>query len=375
MRVATYYNNKDVRLEERARPELNPGEILMKVEASGICGSDVLEWYRIHRAPLILGHEVSGTVVEVAPPLSAESDVAEGASGGGVTGGAGAASGMAEGAAAASHGYKVGDRIVAAHHVPCNTCYHCMNDHHTVCDTLRTTNFDPGGFVEYLRLPSINVDRGTFHLPDDMSFDQGTFVEPLACVLRGQRIAGVRAGQSVLVLGSGISGALHISLARAAGARRVFATDINDYRLNAAKGFGADVTLKADSDVPAGVAAANDGRLADVVIVCTGAPAAYSQALASVERGGTVLFFAPSHDDFVIPVPANRIFWRNEAKLVSSYAASPADHLTALELIRAGRVKVDDMITHRLPLADTVQGFKLVAEAGESLKVIVYPHQ
>ncbi|MCK5227395.1 MAG: alcohol dehydrogenase catalytic domain-containing protein, partial [Desulfobulbaceae bacterium] len=210
MRAAMYYNNRDIRLEEVPTPSAGPGELLVKIHSSGICGSDVMEWYRIHKAPLILGHEIAGEVVEA---------------GSGVT------------------TFKAGDRVTATHHVPCNTCHYCLSGHETVCDTLLSgTHFDPGGFCEYVRLPVINTDRGVWKLPEDVSFDAATFVEPLACVLRGQRMAGMRPAASVLVLGSGISGLLHIHLAAATGAGLIAATDLNPYRLTAAEQFGATLT-------------------------------------------------------------------------------------------------------------------------------------
>jgi L-iditol 2-dehydrogenase len=215
LRVATYHNNNDVRIDDRAVPEIGPGEILMRVEASGICGSDVMEWYRVPRAPLVLGHEVAGTVERVGDGVSA---------------------------------FAVGDRIATTHHVPCNDCVYCNSDRHSVCKTLQSTNFDPGGFAEFVRLPTINVERGTFLLPDSVSFLEATFVEPLACVVRGQRLAGVRKGDTVVVLGSGISGLLQVQLALAAGASLVFATDVSDYRLKMAEQFGAQ-PIRADQDV------------------------------------------------------------------------------------------------------------------------------
>ncbi len=342
MRVASWYNNRDVRVEEMPVPDIGPGELLVKVMASGICGSDVMEWYRLDRAPLVLGHEVSGRVVEV---------------GGGV------------------ERYKTGDRVVIAHHVPCNTCYYCRNGNPTVCDTLRRTNIDPGGFAEYIRLPVINVDRGVFILPDDLSYENATFVEPLACVLRGQKRADLQPGQTVLVIGSGISGLLHIKLAKALGSGRITATDVSSYRLEAAARFGADAVFHADEYSPDRLREINNNFLADLVIVCTGAVSAVQQALASVERGGTVLFFAPTDPGAIIPLSVSDIFWRTDITLTTSYAGSPADYQTALELIHAGRVAVSDMITHRLSLEETGQGFSLVAGAQDSLKVIIEPNR
>lgn len=342
MRVALYYNNRDIRIQEMPKPKIGPGELLVRVEASGICGSDVMEWYRIHKAPLVLGHEIAGEVVEV---------------GEGVT------------------NYKVGDRVSASHHVPCNTCHYCLSGNHTACDTLRSTNFDPGGFAEFLRLPSINVDRGVYLLPDEVSFEEATFIEPLACVLRAQRRVRVEPGKTVLVLGSGIGGLLHIHLAGKLGATRVIATDIDEARLRAAVRFGADLALNATEDIPARLREVNEGRLADSIIVCTGAVSALQQAMESVERGGIILFFAPTEKDVTIPLSINDLFWRNDVTLTTSYAGDYTDHMTALQLIRTRRVAVGEMITHKLGLAETVEGFKLVAEAHDSIKVIIEPQK
>jgi len=337
-----WYNNRDVRVEEMSTPQIGPGELLVRVEACGICGSDVMEWYRLDRAPLVLGHEIGGQIV---------------AAGDGV------------------ESYKEDERVSAAHHVPCNTCHYCLSGHHTVCDTLRHTNFDPGGFAEYIRLPAINVDRGVFLLPHEVSFEEATFIEPLACVLRGQRRAQMQPGQSVLVIGSGISGLLHVQLAGVLGASLIVATDVSNYRLEAAQHFGADIAIHAEEYSPDRLRQVNQGRLADLVIVCTGATSAINQALESMERGGTILFFAPTNPGVTIPISINDLFWRNDITFITSYAGSPADYAAALELIRARRVHVREMITHRLGLAETGLGFQLVAEAQNSIKVIIEPQR
>jgi L-iditol 2-dehydrogenase len=336
-----YYNNRDVRLEEMPKPKIGAGEILVKAVASGVCGSDVMEWYRIQKAPRVLGHEMTGEIVEVGENVKP---------------------------------FQIGDRVFVTHHVPCNTCRYCLAGYYTVCETLHTTNFDPGGFAEFIRVPALNVDRGTYRLPDEMTFEEGTFIEPLACVVRAHRIARLQPGQTVLVLGSGIAGLLHIALARVLGAGRIIATDISEYRLNAAKRFGAEIVIHAKDDVPAKVRQANDNRLADQVMICTGAMSAMNQALQSVDRGGTVMFFAPTEPGVMLPVPVND-FWRNGITLLPSYGGAPLDLVQAIELIRAKRVPVAEMITHRLGLAETGVGFQLVAGAGESIKVIVEPQR
>jgi len=343
MRASVYYRNRDIRLEESPVPAIGPEELLVKIISSGICGSDVMEWYRIHKAPLILGHEIAGEVVEAGEKVK---------------------------------GFKPGDRVTATHHVPCLTCHLCLNGHETVCPTLLSgTHFDPGGFCEYTRLPAINVDRGAWKLPDEVGFDEATFVEPLACVVRGQSRLGFRPGRSLLVLGSGMSGLLHISLARALGWGLIVATDMSEYRLEAARRFGADLAVKADNDAGAVFRDRNNGRGPDAVIVAAGALGAVEQALRAVENGGVVLFFAPTAAGETVPLSINDLFWRRDVTLTTTYAGGPGDCVIALELIRAGRVPVRDMITHRLPLADAGRGFQLVEEGRESIKVIVKPQE
>ena len=207
MRVAVYYNNKDVRIEERQIPVINDDEILVKVIASGICGTDVLEWYRIKKAPIILGHEISGIIVKAGKNVK---------------------------------NFKVNDRVFVSHHVPCMKCHYCLNNHHTACETLHKTNFDPGGFSEYIRIPKINVEFGTFKLHENISFDEGTFVEPLGTVIRAQRLANLRENQTLLVIGSGISGLMHIKLAKSKRVKKIIAVDINDDKLEYSKRFGKD---------------------------------------------------------------------------------------------------------------------------------------
>jgi len=341
MKVAMYYNNKDIRIEEIPKPKISPDELLVKVMACGICGSDVMEWYRIKKAPRVLGHEMTGEIVEVGKKVKK---------------------------------FKVGDRVFVSHHVPCNKCHYCLDGQHTVCETLHSTNFDPGGFSEYLRVPKINVALGTFRLPDEISFEDGTFIEPLGCVIRGQRRANIKPNHTVLVIGSGISGILHIQLARVKGVKKIIATDVNEYRMNSAKKFGADVVIDAKEDVPRRVREVNNGKLVDQVIVCTGAVSAINQALKSVDKGGTILFFAPTDPGIDIALPFNE-FWSNQITLTTTYAAAPDDIKEAIDLIRSKKINVHDMITHRLNLAETCKGFQIVADAKDSIKVIIEPQR
>ncbi len=326
MRVAVYYNNKDVRLKEISKPKIGPNEILVKVLASGICGTDVIEWYRIKKAPRILGHEITGEIVE-----------------------------------SKSEKYKVGQRVFVSHHVPCNRCKYCLAGNHTACETLHKGNYDPGGYSEFIRVPGINVDNGTYILPQNISYEEGTMIEPLACVVRGQRVINVEKGQVVLVLGSGVSGLLNIQLAKLKGAR-VVATDINKYRLKKAKEFGADQAIDANQSLDI---------KADRIIVCTGAFGAVGQAFKCIDKKGIILFFAIPDKNIEIPTVD---FWRNEITITSSYGAAPSDLEESLELIENRKIDAGGMITHTLPLEKIQEAFKMVCEAKESLKIVLTPH-
>jgi L-iditol 2-dehydrogenase len=325
MLVAKYYNNNDIRLEDMPTPKIGSGEILVKVRASGICGTDVMEWYRIQKAPRILGHEIAGEIVE-----------------------------------SQADRYQPGQRVFVSHHVPCNDCKYCREGNQTACDTLHSGNYDPGGYSEYVRVPKINVDYGVYVLPDQVSYLEGTMIEPLACGVRGLRLLNIRPEHTVLILGCGISGILNIQLAKLTGAR-VVATDINEYRLQKAKEFGADAVMHGAQDL---------NLKAERVIVCTGAYAAVEQAFRCIDKAGVILLFAIPNRDIAIPIPD---FWRNELTVTSSYGAAPADLAEALALIANKTINIKDTITQTLPLTQIQAAFKIVAEAQESLKVVLEP--
>ncbi len=323
MLVGKYYSNSDVRVEELPVPVIGPGEVLVKMRATGICGTDVMEWYRARKGPRILGHEMAGEIVETK-----------------------------------SEKYQKGQRVFVSHHVPCHDCKYCRAGDHTACDTLHQGNYDPGGYSEFVRVPKINVDFGIYVLPDNVSYEEATMIEPLACAVRALRLLDVRRGQTVLILGGGVSGILNILLAKLKGAR-VVVTDINEYRLSQALAFGVDQALDARKDID---------LAAEKVIVCTGAYQAVEQAFRSVDKKGSILLFAVPNRDITVPVPD---FWRRELTLFSTYGAAPVDHAEALGLLASGKVNVKRTITHTLPLGQIQQAFNIVVEARDSLKVIL----
>jgi len=325
MKAAMYYNNNDVRIIDIPKPQINDEEILVKTKASGVCGTDVMEWYRIKKAPRIQGHEIAGEIVE-----------------------------------SKNEKFKIGERVFVSHHVPCNNCKYCNEGNHTACETLHKGNFDPGGFSEFIRVPKINVEEGTYLLPDDMTYEEGSMIEPLACCVRGQRVVDVKKEHTVLILGSGVFGILNIQLAKHKGAK-VIATDIEEYKLKKAKEFGADEVYNAKDDFDV---------KADRIIVCTGALSAYQQAFKCIDKAGVISCFAVPSSKIEVP---SLDFWRNELTMKSSYGAAPIDLEESLELIKNKNINVKDMITHKLPLDKAQEGFKIAAEAKESLKVILEP--
>ncbi|MFH1981582.1 MAG: alcohol dehydrogenase catalytic domain-containing protein [Pseudomonadota bacterium] len=337
MKVAVWYNNKDIHIEDVPRPKPGPDEMLVRVMACGICGSDIVEWYRLPRAPLVPGHELGGEVVETGASVT---------------------------------GYKPGDRVFIAPKVPCMDCDYCRQGHFPVCSSVMDRL--PGGLAEYIMVPKALVAHGTYLLPGPISYEQATFIEPLACVVRAQRLGGAGQNRTVLVMGCGMSGLLHVKLAKAAGCR-VIATDVNRKRLDFAGRIGADITIDAADDI-SGRLVAGLGKKADIVMLCTSAMPAIEQAWHCVDKGGAVVFFAVPGPEKSVVIPINA-FWTREIRILTSYYCGPPDIAEAIRLLETGAVTVDDMITHRLPLADTCEGFRLVSDGSESIKVIINPCQ
>jgi L-iditol 2-dehydrogenase len=335
MKVAYWHNNKDIRLEEVPTPAPGPREMLVKVISCGICGSDVIEWYRLPRAPLVQGHEIGAQVVKVGDSVKK---------------------------------FNPGDRVFIAPKVPCRKCFYCRNGHYPQCSEIKERL--PGGFAEYILVPEILVKNGTYLLPEQITYDQSTFIEPLACVVRAQRRAGVKRGDSVLVIGCGMSGLLHVLLARAKGCR-VIAADINKMKLQFAANLGAGATVNATENILERLIEEN-GKKADVVFLCASADSALDQAWSCVDKGGVIVLFAVPAPDKKVVVPVND-FWMKEITILTSYYCGPPDIAEALKLIESGNIVVDDLITHRLALDDIVQGFQLVTNGQKSIKVIIKP--
>ena len=344
MRVVRFHAPGDVRLEQAPEPVPGPGEVKLRVHNCSTCGTDVKIWRYGHHhivPPRVMGHEVAGEVVE-----------------------------------SNADGWAVGDRVQVIAAIPCGECGECRRGRLTVCPNQESIGYHyEGGFAEYLVVPAkvLAVD-GLNRIPDDVSYAEASVAEPLACVLNGQQLARVGAGDDVVVIGSGPIGCLHVRLARARGAARVVLVDLNADRLRRAADLVAPdaMIVAGEVDVVEAVLKLTDGRGADVVITAAASGAAQEQALRMVARQGRIsLFGGLPKDNPVISVDANLVHYR-ELTLVGANGSSPAHNAEALRLIATGAVPVADLITHRLPLERTLEAFDVVAR-GDAIKVTIEP--
>jgi L-iditol 2-dehydrogenase len=339
MRVVEYHANDNIRIVEQPVPEIGPDELLVQMRACGICASDVMEWYMRPRAPLYPGHEPVGTIV---------------AAGAGI------------------QQFVPGQRVFFHHHVPCMTCHFCQRGSFSQCATFRRTRLYPGGLAEYVRVPAQNVQLDVLPLPDDLSFEAATLIEPLACCIRGIQRANIQPGDSVVVLGAGSNGLMLAQLAQQRGTVQVMIVDPIAYRRQCALEAGIDRAFDPQTQpLLDQILAANDGFKPDVVIVTPSHTSAMKQGIELVGPGGTVLFFAPPPPTQELAVMPNHLFFQ-EITLRTSYSAGPYETRQALALLQNGRIRPETVITHRFALQDAAQAFRLVARPGDALKVVIY---
>jgi L-iditol 2-dehydrogenase len=322
MRVARSFASGDVRIEEVQDPEPGPGEVVCNVLACGVCASDVTDWYVAPRLPAVLGHELVGTITAAAADASAP---------------------------------PIGTPVAIHHHAPCGECRRCRRGHETLCERFRATRLDPGGFAEKVRL-SPELTAELLELPESVDALAGTFVEPLACVLRAQDRAGLRPGDALLVVGAGVNGLLQIAAAHARGVEAVWVREPRPERLELAERWGAEH---------------HGNELVDVAMVCTPKPDAIAAAALATAPGGTLCLYAPPAPGAPLPLDGSDLFLR-ELAVTASYSAGPRDMRAALELIASGRIDPSSLVSHRLPLDATAEALGLQRSA-TALKVVVEP--
>ncbi len=346
MKVAKLYSFTDIQIEDMPIPEIGRYDALIKTKACGICSGDVMPWYIQKKAPLVLGHEPVGQIIELGKDLNKSNTK-----------------------------LSVGDRVFVHHHAPCldtSSCKYCRRGDYVQCETWRQTRIIPGGISEYILIPETNLKNDTIILPDDVSYDDGVLIEPTACVVKSLKRASIKKGDTVLIIGLGLMGQIHVLLSREFGADKIIGADMIRFRLDRAIEFGADHVIDVSKgDLIKEVYNLTKGFMADTVIVCPNSAEAMMQGIDTVSRGGTVVFFTPAKPSEKITINPNDIYFR-DIKIVSSYSCGPDDTRVALEFIQRGIIKAEKLVTHRFPIEDTQKAYRLTSEAKDSLKCIIY---
>lgn len=338
MKAAKLYSFNDIRIEDIPVPEPGPGEAVIKVKASGICSGDVMPWYIEKKAPLVLGHEPSGEITKVGREV---------------------------------RDWKPGDRVFVHHHAPCMDCAFCRRGDYVQCSEWRRSKIYPGGIAEYILVPEGNLKNDTLRLPDTAGYEDAVLMEPLACVVKSFRRSGIKKGDTVLIIGLGVMGVMHVLLAPLFGAAKTIGADMVEFRLNKARESGADEIINVSKDpLKDAVPACTGGRGADIVIVGPGSITAMESGLQCVAPGGTVVFFTPAGPGEKLTIDPGYLYFR-DINIVTSYSCGPDDTAKSLELIQKGTVTAHQLVTHRFSIDQTEQAYRTVAEAGDSLKVLI----
>lgn len=348
MKIAKLYSFDDIRIEDTPVPDIGPFDALIKTKACGICSGDVMPWYIEKKSPLVPGHEPVGEIVELGSELS-----------------------KTQHSALSTQHFKKGDRVFVHHHAPCMECRHCKRGDYVQCETWRKTKIIPGGISEYILVPEINLRNDTLLLPEDISYEDGTLVEPTACVVKSLKRANIKQGDTILVIGLGVMGQIHVLIAREYGAGKVIGADMVPFRLEKALEFGADSVIDvSEENLAERVKSLTDGFMADIVVVGPNRVEAMKQGIEAASRGGTVVFFTPAKPNELLPINPNEIYFR-DINLVTSYSCGPDDTKTALQYIEKGVITAKKLVTHRFAIENTAEAFKLTAAAKDSLKSVI----
>lgn len=338
MKAVRIETDGSVSVVEMAVPAIGPGEALMRTGVAGICGSDLLDWYVAKKAGQILGHEVAGEIAAVGEGVTA---------------------------------FAAGDRIAPHHHAPCLACEECRAGRYVHCAAWRSSRLDPGGMAEFVRIPAGNLARDTRKIPEAMSFEEASFIEPLATVVKAFRRGQFRAGQSLLVVGLGTAGQLALLLGRALGTSWIVGADRVASRLARAKESGADEAFDVDRETIAGGAGRlSGGRGFDFVFACPGKSAVVREAADAAAPGGTLLLFTMTPPGEEIALPGHDLYFR-EVSLVPSYSCGPDDTREALALLASRRVAVADLVTHRFPVGQAREAFDRARDPNGTVKVVI----
>jgi L-iditol 2-dehydrogenase len=337
---AVFVKESSIVVEDISKPEIGTGEILVKMSACGICGSDLEKVYGKYSQPSNrLGHEPSGIIIEVGEKVT---------------------------------NFKKGDRVFVHHHVPCYSCHFCLHGNETMCTKYSETNLSPCGLAEEFIVPEWNVTHGgVLNIPNSMSFDEAAMIEPLACCIRAWSKLSFQKGDSTAIFGLGSTGMMHVMLSHLYELEKIFCIDVNDFRLDFAKKFNVTDALKSsDPQLVNSICSQTNNRGVDVVIVATGSLQAISSALDLVRKGGSVILFGVPSSGATLNVDMSKVYSK-EITLLTSYAASDADTKSALELIYSSKIDVKKLITHRYQIIDAPKAFEHAHHGVDSMKIII----
>lgn len=340
MKAAFVKDSSRVVVEDVEKPILGTGDVLVKMHACGICGSDLEKVFGKYSQPSTrLGHEPSGTIEKVGENVT---------------------------------DFKKGDRVFVHHHVPCYSCHFCLHGNETMCKKYSETNLSPCGLAEEFIVPQWNVNHGgILKIPDSMSFEEAAMIEPLACCIRAWDKFSFQKGDSTAIFGVGATGMMHVMLSIVHEFDKIFCIDLNEFRLEFAKKFNITDAIKSSvPDVKQKILDQTDNRGVDVVIVATGSLQALSSAIDLVRKGGTVVMFGVPSKDAMINLNMS-IIYSKEITMISSYAASDSDTKAALELIQSSKIDVKKLITHRYNIKDSPKAFEHAHHGVDSMKIII----
>lgn len=339
MRYAAVGGPSSIRVAESESPVPGPGDILVRMAACGICGSDLEKVYGSYGQPSMrLGHEPAGTVVEVGGDVK---------------------------------GISPGDRVFTHHHVPCYSCHLCRHGNETRCPEYSDSNLSPCGLAEEYLVPAWNVKGGgVLKLPDSMTFEEAALIEPLACCVRAWSKCRYERGDSVAVFGVGSTGMMHAMLAAQYGFGGIYCVDVNRFRLDYAMSLVAGDGIMADEHTAETLRRKTGGQGVDLAVVATGSLGALQSAIDSVRYGGTVIMFGVPSKGATMSLNMDHMYSR-EITLTSSYAASDLDTKRALEMVRDGSMDVGRLVTHRYGVADAQRAFDHARSGSDAVKIII----
>ena len=318
MKASVCYKQNDLRTEDLPIPEISDNEVLIKMLACGLCGTDIqkIRGDTVNK-PTVLGHEVVGEIVKKGKNVSK---------------------------------FEIGDRVITAIHVPCFTCHYCNKGHYTICEQFRTNNIDPGGFAEFIRIPELHLNHLTHKVSNNVTDEEATLIEPIACCLHGLKQADIRPNDSVLIMGAGTIGILHAQLAKIKGANKVIVSDMSKFKLQKALNVGCDYAINIkEKNIIDEVNKITDGQGVDVIVIAAGVSSLVADAVNMVRRAGKIIVFSGFDKNKLVTIDVSR-FFKDEISIIGTYSVTPYEFPEALDLLEKRKLNTKEMITHVYPL-------------------------